>query len=95
MKREYPQIDSGCGIGLTLCARHTCLVLEVPQPSCAQRLQTDETFDLDIIHRMGPEFYKEVSAPAIAKAKQDGEKYKDIRDSIRVGWQPEKRSARK
>jgi hypothetical protein len=69
-----------------------------PEPKFREigdELQTDETFDLDIVHRMGPKFYKEVFAPAIAKAKQEGEKYEDIRDSIRQDWKPEKRSARK
>jgi hypothetical protein len=69
-----------------------------PEPKFREigdELQTDETFDLDIVHRMGTEFYSKVFAPAIAKAKQEGEKYEDIRDAIRKDWKPEKRSAKK
>jgi hypothetical protein len=69
-----------------------------PEPKFREigdEIQTDQTFDIEIIHRMGPEFYKAVFSPAISKAKQDGEKYEDIRDSIRSDWKPEKRAARK
>jgi hypothetical protein len=68
-----------------------------PEPKFREigdELQTDETFDIDIIHRMGPDFYNEVFAPAIAQAKQEGQKYEDIRDSIRVDWKPENQAAR-
>jgi hypothetical protein len=55
-------------------------------------LQTDETFDHDIIDRMGGEFYDDVFAPAIAAAIAEGKRYEDIRDTIRKDWKPAKSS---
>ena len=49
-------------------------------------LQTDETFDSEIVDRMGGRFYDEVFAPAIKDAVGSGKKYEDIRDSIRADW---------
>ena len=46
-------------------------------------LQTDETFDHEIIDRMGPEFYEVVFQPAIRDALAEGRKYEEIRDTIR------------
>ena len=54
-------------------------------------LQTDETFDREIVERMGIEFYDRVFAPAVRAAVERGEKYEEIRDSIRAGWKPAKR----
>jgi len=51
-------------------------------------LQTDETFDHDIIDRMGPEFYDTVFSPAIQEALAEGRKYEQFRDTIRKGWKP-------
>jgi hypothetical protein len=51
-------------------------------------LQTDETFDREIIDRMGPEFYDVVFAPAIGEALAEGQKYEQIRDTIRKDWKP-------
>lgn len=51
-------------------------------------LQTDETFDREIIDRMGPEFYDTVFAPAIREALDEGRKYEQIRDTIRKDWKP-------
>ena len=51
-------------------------------------LQTDETFDHEIIDRMGPEFYETVFAPAIHDALAGGRKYEQFRDTIRKGWKP-------
>jgi hypothetical protein len=51
-------------------------------------LQTDETFDHEIIERMGPEFYDVVFAPAIREALDAGRKYEQIRDTIRKEWKP-------
>lgn len=65
-----------------------------PEPkfkSVGDELQTDEVFDLDIIERMGKDFYKEVLVPAIEKARGDGKSYEDIRDTIRADWKPAKR----
>ena len=49
-------------------------------------LQTDETFDHEIIDRMGPEFYEVVFQPAIRDALAEGRKYEEIRDTIRKDW---------
>jgi hypothetical protein len=38
--------------------------------SVGDELQTDETFDHDVIERMGARFYEEVFAPAIAAARE-------------------------
>ena len=54
-------------------------------------LQTDETFDHDIIDRMGPEFYDVVFAPAIRGAIEAGKKYEQFRDTIRKQWKPLRR----
>jgi hypothetical protein len=51
-------------------------------------LQTDETFDHDIIDRMGPEFYEVVFQPAIREALAEGRKYEQFRDTIRKDWKP-------
>ena len=58
--------------------------------SVGDEMQTDVTFDHDIIDRMGEDFYAEVFSPAIAKAHEDGQSYEDIRDSIRKDWKPAK-----
>ena len=50
--------------------------------------QTDETFDREIIARMGPEFYEVVFQPAIRDALASGRKYEQIRDTIRKDWKP-------
>ncbi len=65
-----------------------------PEPkfrSVGDELQTDETFDHDIIDRMGTPFYDEVFVPAIAAAIAGGQDYTQIRDSIRKEWKPPKR----
>lgn len=56
--------------------------------SVGDELQTDETFDQDIVERMGTAFYAKTFAPAIAAARERGESYEDIRDSIRKEWKP-------
>jgi hypothetical protein len=58
--------------------------------SVGDELQTDETFDHDIIARMGREFYSRVFVPAIADAISAGKSYESIRDDIRKEWKPEK-----
>jgi hypothetical protein len=62
--------------------------------SVGDELQTDETFDHDIIERMGAGFYDNVFVPAIAEARANGESYESIRDSIRKQWKPAKSRAR-
>jgi hypothetical protein len=53
--------------------------------SVGDDLQTDETFDHDIIERMGARFYDAVFVPAITAAREEGKKYETIRDTIRRG----------
>src|SRR5215204_4523642 len=43
--------------------------------SVGDELQTDETFDHDIIDRMGPTFYDAVFVPAITAAREEDKKY--------------------
>jgi hypothetical protein len=50
--------------------------------------QTDTLFDHEVIQRMGPAFYKQVFAPAIAEAYDEGKSYEGIRDTIRKDWKP-------
>ncbi|MGI8486453.1 MAG: hypothetical protein ACR2OU_19615 [Thermomicrobiales bacterium] len=69
-----------------------------PEPKFREigdELQTDETFDHDIVDRMGTRFYSKVFAPAIAEAKAHGKSYEDIRDPIRKDWKPASAAARK
>jgi len=54
-------------------------------------IQSDETFDREIIDRMGPEFYEVVFQPAIRDALAAGRKYEQIRDTIRKNWKPTRR----
>ena len=54
-------------------------------------IQSDETFDREIIDRMGPEFYDVVFQPAIGDALAAGHKYEEIRDTIRKDWKPARR----
>lgn len=56
--------------------------------SVGDELQTDETFDHDIIERMGAGFYRDVFVPAITEAREQGKKYEEIRDAIRKEWKP-------
>jgi hypothetical protein len=55
--------------------------------------QTDERFDQQIVERMGSEFYTDVFAPAVRKARSQGETYEAIRDRLRRRWKPAKASA--
>lgn len=56
--------------------------------SAGGELQTDETFDTEIVERMGRSFYEGVFAPAIRAAVEAGEKYERFRDTIRADWKP-------
>ena len=56
--------------------------------SAGGELQTDETFDREIVERMGRPFYEAVFAPAIRAAVERGERYERFRDKIRAGWKP-------
>ena len=62
--------------------------------SVGDELQTDETFDHDIIDRMGAQFYDEVFVPAISEAREEGKSYETIRDTIRRGWKPARAASR-
>ena len=64
---------------------------EEPEPkfrSVGDELQTDKTFDEDIIDRMGADFYDQVFVPAITGARTSGKSYESIRDTIRKEWKP-------
>ena len=68
-----------------------------PEPkfrSVGDELQTDETFDHDIIERMGAAFYDDVFVPAITEARKQGKSYESIRDAIRKEWKPVRARAR-
>jgi hypothetical protein len=56
--------------------------------SLSGKPQTDKLFDSEIVDRMGGDFYRRVFRPAIRDAIQAGQRYEDIRDSIRKGWKP-------
>ena len=62
--------------------------------SVGDELQTDETFDHDIIERMGAPFYDAVFVPAITEARAEGKSYETIRDTIRRGWKPTRAARR-
>jgi hypothetical protein len=62
--------------------------------SVGDELQTDETFDDDIIDRMGARFYDAVFVPAITEARAEGKSYETIRDTIRRGWKPARAARR-
>jgi hypothetical protein len=62
--------------------------------SVGDELQTDETFDHDIIERMGVRFYDTVFVPAIERARAAGESYEEIRDAIRKEWRPARSRSR-
>jgi hypothetical protein len=62
--------------------------------SVGDELQTDETFDHDIIDRMGARFYDDVFVPAISEARAEGKSYETIRDTIRRGWKPARAASR-
>jgi hypothetical protein len=67
---------------------------EPPFRSVGDELQTDETFDHDIIDRMGAKFYDAVFVPAITAAREAGKQYETIRDTIRRGWKPSRAARR-
>lgn len=50
--------------------------------------QTDALFEQEIVQRMGPDFYAQVFAPAIAEAVHQGRSYESIRDTLRKDWKP-------
>ena len=55
--------------------------------------QTDELFDREVVARMGPDFYHDVFAPAIAEAFERHQRYEDIRDRIRAPWNRRRQAA--
>jgi hypothetical protein len=52
--------------------------------------QTYELFDREVVGRMGLDFYRQVFAPAIARAHRQGKSYESVRDAVRKGWTPER-----
>ncbi|MDP9364447.1 MAG: hypothetical protein M3Q10_09535 [Chloroflexota bacterium] len=59
--------------------------------SVGDEVQTDETFEREIVERMGREFYERVFAAAVGEAVGRGEKYEQFRDTIRAEWRPTRR----
>ena len=51
-----------------------------------EQLGSDDEFERKIVQRMGERFYDEVFVPAIKHAWDEGEKYEEIRDRLREGW---------
>ena len=43
-------------------------------------------FEQKIIRRMGEEFYHDIFQPAIARSRDAGQSYEDIRDKLREEW---------
>jgi len=69
--------------------------VDVPKfRSVGDELQTDATFDYEIIDRMGREFYEEIFIPAIREARMRGASYESIRDEIRKPWKPDSTKSR-
>ena len=62
--------------------------------SAGGEVQTDETFDQEVIERMGPDFYDRVFSPAIRAALDRGETYEEMRDTIRASWKTRRASER-
>jgi hypothetical protein len=62
--------------------------------SVGDELQTDATFEQDIVERMGARFYDEIFVPAITQARAEGQSYETIRDTIRRGWKPSRTARR-
>jgi hypothetical protein len=58
---------------------------EVDEPWCSHQ-GSGEEFEQKIIERMGREFYSDVFEPAIQKAWDGGQRYEDIRDTLRNQW---------
>lgn len=54
--------------------------------SVGGQVQTGETFQKEIVDRMGKDFYDQVFHPAIEQAVAEGKRYEDIRDQIRKDW---------
>lgn len=54
-----------------------------PQPG---NPQPAKLFEKEIVERMGRGFHRQVFAPTIRRAIQEGEGYVEIRDRIRKAW---------
>ena len=57
--------------------------------------QTASLFEREIVSRMGAGFYRRVFAPAVRRAFEEGERYVDIRDSLRALWKPSEKPGQK
>ncbi len=60
-----------------------------------EHLGSGEEFAQKIIERMGREFYAEVFQPAVRRAWDAGQRYEDIRDTLRGEWNARRPPARK
>ncbi len=55
-----------------------------------EHLGSDAEFAQKIVQRMGASFYELVFQPAIQRAWEAGQKYEDIRDTLRETWNAER-----
>ena len=60
-----------------------------------EHLGSNEEFEQKIIERMGREFYAEAFQPAIQQAWDAGQRYEDIRDTLRNTWNAQRPPAAK
>jgi hypothetical protein len=51
-----------------------------------EHMGSADEFDRKVVRRMGTRFYSEVFAPAVQAAWDRGEKYEELRDRLREGW---------
>jgi hypothetical protein len=51
-----------------------------------EHLGSSQEFEQKIIERMGREFYSQVFQPAIEQAWDAGQRYEDVRDTLRCAW---------
>ena len=89
------RFGGGAATGTARAKEHADAEGEEPRfRSVGDEVQTDATFDREIVERMGAGFYEAVFAPAIAEARAGGASYEAIRDTIRAGWKPAKAASR-
>jgi hypothetical protein len=60
-----------------------------------EHLGSGEEFEQKIVERMGREFYADTFQPAVRHAWDDGQKYEDIRDTLRSEWNERRQTAPK
>jgi hypothetical protein len=60
-----------------------------------EHLGSGEEFERKIIERMGRDFYAEIFQPAVRQAWDAGQRYEDIRDTLRNAWNARRAAAPK